>query len=76
MPLGKPAGVRCIHLDVDHLCGLWLHPDRPAVCNSLPAVLDTCGNTFTEAIALMDEMERNTAPTSTIVRFRQTPIST
>lgn len=70
MPLGKQAGVRCIHLSQEHLCGLWLQPGRPAVCGSLPAMLDTCGDTFSEAMTLMDDMERKTAPTAAL---RRTP---
>ncbi|MEI0618555.1 YkgJ family cysteine cluster protein, partial [Pseudomonas aeruginosa] len=30
MPAGKPAGVRCLHLDENHLCGLFGRPERPA----------------------------------------------
>jgi len=62
MPNGKPAGVRCIHLSPDHCCGLWQQPGRPAVCNSLPAMLDTCGNNFGDAMDLLTKMETATAP--------------
>ncbi|MEE4465596.1 YkgJ family cysteine cluster protein, partial [Azotobacter chroococcum] len=33
MPLGKPAGERCLHLSVDNLCALFDKPERPAVCS-------------------------------------------
>ncbi|MCK9818061.1 YkgJ family cysteine cluster protein, partial [Pseudomonas sp. MAFF 302046] len=32
MPNGKPAGERCIHLSVEHLCALFGRPERPPVC--------------------------------------------
>ena len=29
MPLGKPAGVRCVHLSAEQLCQLFGQPQRP-----------------------------------------------
>jgi Fe-S-cluster containining protein len=43
MPLGKPAGVRCLHLAVDLRCGLFGDPQRPAVCGSLKPGEEMCG---------------------------------
>ena len=62
MPAGKPAGERCAHLTGDNLCALYGTPERPRVCSDFPPAPDTCGGSFDEAIALMEEMERETAP--------------
>jgi Fe-S-cluster containining protein len=60
MPNGKPAGVRCIHLDDHNLCMLWGRPERPGFCDALPAVEDHCGQTREEALQLLQEWERLT----------------
>ena len=60
MPNGKPAGVRCIHLTNDHLCGIFGHPDRPLVCNSLRASLEMCGTTARDAFEYLQQLERLT----------------
>jgi uncharacterized protein len=62
MPLGKPAGVRCIHLSQTNLCGLFGKPERPAVCSSFRAMEDTCGKSREEAKALIEAMEIATEP--------------
>lgn len=62
MPHGKPAGVRCIHLTADLRCGIYHHPDRPAVCAGFPARQDVCGDTREEALARLAEWELLTAP--------------
>ena len=62
MPAGKRAGERCAHLTGENLCALYHNPERPQVCSDFPPAPDTCGGSFDEAIALMDEMERATAP--------------
>ncbi len=31
MPHGKSAGVRCIHLTIEGLCGLFGKPERPKI---------------------------------------------
>ena len=62
MPHGKPAGVRCIHLTADHRCALYGMPERPTVCIRLRAMADICGDTFEEAIILLSDLERATAP--------------
>lgn len=61
MPHGKPAGVRCVQLSDDHLCRLFGHADRPAVCNTFRAAPDTCGTTRAEGIAILERLERLTA---------------
>jgi hypothetical protein len=62
MPEGKPAGVRCIQLDELNRCKLFGLPERPAVCVSLQANSDMCGNRSEEALKLLEELERLTAP--------------
>lgn len=62
MENGKPAGVRCVNLTQDGLCGIFLSPNRPIVCGSFQASIETCGETAEEAFLLITEMERMTAP--------------
>jgi len=59
---GKPAGVRCIHLTEESLCGLFGDTERPRVCSDFPPMPDTCGSSQEEAVALMAAMEKRTAP--------------
>ena len=40
---GKPAGVRCVQLDDDNRCLIFGDPRRPAVCSSLRASVEMCG---------------------------------
>lgn len=68
MPNGKPAGVRCIHLDLDNLCGLFGKPERPAVCSSLKAEPTMCGHDRAEALCTLAEWEILTAPVSRPLR--------
>ena len=42
-PNGKPAGVRCVQLDDDNRCLIFGDPRRPAVCGSLRASVEMCG---------------------------------
>jgi len=64
LPQGKPAGVRCPHLNQENLCALFGKPERPAICSSFRPNPDTCGSTRTEAFELIVNMERFTAPNS------------
>ncbi|SJL82785.1 YkgJ family cysteine cluster protein [Vibrio palustris] len=57
MPNGKPAGVRCIQLNQDNLCQLFGKPERPAVCSQFQADIEICGQTSTQAIAIITELE-------------------
>lgn len=57
MPNGKPAGVRCVQLSDDHLCKLFGQPERPAVCGSFRAALDTCGSSRDAGIAILTRLE-------------------
>jgi hypothetical protein len=45
MPLGKPAGVRCIQLTNDFRCAVFNDPSRPEVCKGFKPDVLFCGNT-------------------------------
>lgn len=60
MPLGKPAGVKCIQLDVNYKCKLFGKPERPAVCSSLRPSEEMCGGSRQEAESYLDLLERQT----------------
>lgn len=66
MPQGKPAGVRCVQLDDALRCRLFGKPERPAFCASLRPAADMCGSSSAEALAILDALERATAPTPTV----------
>lgn len=62
MPLGKPAGVRCVQLDAAESCRLFGHPSRPAVCASLRPTPEMCGDGRSHAMAWLGGLERQTQP--------------
>jgi uncharacterized protein len=62
MPDGKPAGIRCVQLNENNACKLFGRPERPAVCVSLQASVEMCGNRDEEAFRHLAELERLTAP--------------
>lgn len=62
MPLGKPAGVRCIQLMDDQRCALFGKPERPAVCVSLRPAESMCGRDQDDASRILTELEIATAP--------------
>jgi hypothetical protein len=57
MPDGKPAGVRCIHLSSDLLCGIFNSPQRPEVCQLFHPDPDVCGASREEALKIFCELE-------------------
>ena len=59
---GKPAGVRCVNLDENNMCKIFLHPDRPKVCGELKPCKDMCQNTKEEALEYLTELEQATRP--------------
>ncbi|UZJ62368.1 YkgJ family cysteine cluster protein [Pseudomonas sp. KU26590] len=61
MPDGKPAGVRCLHLSLDMLCGIFGQPGRPAVCGQFAADPEVCGSDPEEAIRLIGWWEKMTS---------------
>lgn len=62
MPDGKPAGVRCIQLSADNRCMIFGDPGRPAVCSSLRASEEMCGQNDEAALVMLTLLERATAP--------------
>lgn len=64
MPLGKPAGVRCVQLTADNRCLLFGKPERPAVCGLFQPSLVICGHTREEALANLTFLEWETLPES------------
>jgi Fe-S-cluster containining protein len=60
MPNGKPAGVRCIHLDERHYCLLFYSPERPAVCANFQANADACGESYVDALQRLQLLEKLT----------------
>jgi hypothetical protein len=57
MAAGKPAGVPCAHLTLEHTCGIYDLPGRPAVCGSYQATEEYCGATRADALRLLAELE-------------------
>ncbi|PRZ01056.1 hypothetical protein BY457_104256 [Marinilabilia salmonicolor] len=57
MPNGKPAGVRCIHLQDDYSCGIFHSPERPAVCAGFKAEKLVCGNNRNEATTILADLQ-------------------
>ncbi|WP_101927331.1 MULTISPECIES: YkgJ family cysteine cluster protein [Luteimonas] len=62
MPHGKPAGTPCVQLDERLGCRLFGKPERPAFCASLRPAADMCGDSREIAFAMLDRLERLTAP--------------
>lgn len=60
MPDGKPAGVRCIHLDSNNFCKIFNDPKRPQFCDMFKPCADVCGSNRAEALSLISELERLT----------------
>lgn len=58
MPDGKPAGVRCIHLEKDYRCALFGKPERPKVCIDFQAEEIICGNSGEEALKIISKLEK------------------
>jgi uncharacterized protein len=62
MPLGKPAGVRCIQLDEQERCRLFGKAERPSVCLSLKPTPGMCGANRHEAMQTLFHLEQQTKP--------------
>jgi len=62
MPLGKPAGVKCVQLLPDYRCALFGKPERPAVCVSLRPTDSMCRATREEALEYLAGLEIQTRP--------------
>lgn len=57
MPEGKPAGVKCIHLSDEGLCGLFGKSERPQICSDFQAERAICGFTTEDAMRTIAELE-------------------
>jgi len=62
MPMGKPAGVRCIQLTESNKCKLFGLSLRPKVCLGFMASKEFCGENYEEASAYLTSLEEVTAP--------------
>ncbi len=62
MPAGKPAGVRCVHLNDQRRCLLFGDPRRPQCCVDFMAEPDFCGADRDEALYLLAAFEAHSAP--------------
>lgn len=62
MPRGKPAGVTCVHLTRDRLCGLFGDSRRPAVCRDFRADAEVCGDDRATALVNLQQLEVSSAP--------------
>lgn len=57
MPEGKPAGIRCNHLNENFQCDLWQKKTRPVFCGQFKAEESICGGSRHEAIQILDDLE-------------------
>jgi uncharacterized protein len=62
MPMGKPAGVRCVQLDDEYRCRLFGLPERPAVCRSLQPSPSLCADSAASALQALERLEQATRP--------------
>ncbi|MGR5258832.1 YkgJ family cysteine cluster protein [Vibrio astriarenae] len=58
--LGKPANVRCEHLDNNNLCKIFGQPQRPRVCHDFKADNDICADSNEKALANLIYLEKIT----------------
>jgi hypothetical protein len=64
MPLGKPAGVRCVQLGAANQCLIFGQPGRPAVCGQLKPSAEMCGSSASAALAWLTQLEAATQPSA------------
>jgi hypothetical protein len=62
MPAGKPAGVRCVHLDDALRCGLFGRPERPRCCSLFRPEPAFCGDSREEALVILEQLEAEGRP--------------
>jgi hypothetical protein len=60
MPQGKPAGVRCVHLDDQMRCRIFNDPQRPPVCSQFQAESWVCGDNREQALHILQDLEHQT----------------
>jgi Fe-S-cluster containining protein len=56
MPMGKPAGVRCIHLTGDYRCAIYESPLKPAACSGFTPEPEFCGSDREEAMRILSSL--------------------
>jgi hypothetical protein len=64
MPLGKPAGVRCVQLDDDLGCMVFGRPERPDFCAGLKPSAEMCGASREHALMWLAQLEQATQPSA------------
>lgn len=62
MPLGKPAGMRCVQLTDDNACAIFEQPGRPEICRRLRPSPSMCGADRDQALLLLGVLELATRP--------------
>ncbi|MDD3966701.1 MAG: YkgJ family cysteine cluster protein [Candidatus Neomarinimicrobiota bacterium] len=62
MPVGKPAGVRCVNLKADNTCSIYGQKNYPRVCANFNPDPQVCGNDFSEAMQFLSKLEDETNP--------------
>jgi hypothetical protein len=62
MPAGKPAGVRCVHLDATQRCSIFNDSRRPAYCGQFLAERDFCGDSRDQALTILSLLEEKSVP--------------
>ncbi|SDU09330.1 YkgJ family cysteine cluster protein [Halopseudomonas salegens] len=62
LPLGKPAGVACPHLDAEWRCQLFGSPLRPRVCAEFQAEPAICGSHRDQALQIITLLEQSSTP--------------
>jgi hypothetical protein len=62
MPLGKPAGVRCVNLDENNRCQVFGRPERPSFCIGLQPSEEMCGDSREAALTWLADLEKHTRP--------------
>lgn len=65
MPKGKKAGERCVQLDEDNRCKIFMDPRRPEVCGALAPEKEMCGETREAALLYLTQLEEATCPSFT-----------
>jgi uncharacterized protein len=61
MPNGKAAGVRCVQLNEMNQCMIFGKPERPAVCQSLQASVEMCGDSREHALHYLSRLDQLTS---------------
>ncbi len=67
MPQGKPAGIRCVHLNSALGCDLFNDPRRPGVCGAFQPEPLFCGSHRDEALVILAHLESESAPTELLL---------